>query len=418
MTTDLYTTQKQKSGWESLADVAFFMWIVTAFFNERSAIGRLGLLFFMGSVALFIFFKAADIKKINNIPSAVNMYFVTYFLFFCYNYWRIYINGIIISYITASDMLKTIGINGIFLYFVYKYCVMKNDMEKILRVYVIAQMISILIVIVQSGGSLFSGRLGDAAEINANTIALVTINCIVILLYLNTKKSNTMNIFLILLGLGVIMLTGSRKGLIGMSMGFFLYFGMDKGVKKIRNIFFAIVIVVIAYLLIMNIEPLYDIAGHRVEALLSYFKGESYNEGSLDSRDKIAVIGWKYVARNPIFGYGIGCFGLMKGTHGLYSHNNYLELMFGCGIIGTALYYLGYLYILFGHLKLYIKHKIMDSKPYIVLMITRMFLEYAYVSYFERTSILFVVISLAALQISKSKIQSEVNKNEQIEEAS
>ena len=404
MTTDLYTTQKQKSGWESLADVAFFTWLVTAFFSERSSIGRLSLLFFMGSVALFIFFKAADIKKINNLPSAVNMYFEAYVVFYIYNFWRIHINGIIMNYILAADMLKTVGINGIFLYFVYKYCVMKNDMEKILRVYVIAQMISIAVVIIRSGGGILTGRLGSESGVSANVIALVSINCIVIILHRMSKKSSMMNVFLILFYMAVILLTGSRKGLIGMAMGFFLYFSMDKGYKKIRNILFAIIIVVISYLLIMNVDFLYDIAGHRVEALFSYFKGESFNEASLSSRDDYTQLGWKYVGKRLWSGYGLDCFRLLKGAYGTYSHNNYLELMFGCGLIGTVLYYVGYVYVLFGHLKLYFIHKLNDVKPYIVIMVVQMFLEYANVTYFERTSIIFVVISLGALQLLKSKI--------------
>jgi len=338
--------------------------------------------------------------------------------FIYYNHETINYSPYILDMTISRAMYRTLWINFIFIYFMYRYCILKDKMNEVLNIYVITNMIIMAVIIVGSGKEILSGRLGGAMEVNANVVALAMINCLVIAMHKNASDKKTINTIVMIVCIGAILLTGSRKGLIGMAMGLVLYQGMSKGLKKYKNLFIVAVIVVAAYFLIMNVEPLYNIAGHRVEALLSYFKGESFDEASLDSRDKIAEVGWKYVWKNPWLGYGLGCFGLMKGTYGLYSHNNYLELMFGCGLIGTALYYLGYLYVLIGHLKLYYKHKVMDSKPYIVLMITRMFLEYAYVSYFERIIILFVVISLAALQISKSKIQSEVNKNEQIEEAS
>lgn len=413
MTTGLYQTHQERSYWEKFSDVTFFIWIVCIFFDERSAVGRLSLAIFMGIVVLFIFFKAADIKKEFNYPSAVNLFFLSYFAFYAYNYWRIYINGIILSFNVAAPMLKTIGINGIFLYLVYKYCVMKNNMEQVLRIYVYAELISIATVIVQSGNSIFSGRLGGAVEVNANSIALAAITCLIIILYSNSKKRSILNLLLIAAYVGIIMLTGSRKGLLGMAMGIFMHFGMDKGYKRIINILLVILSLFVVYLLVMNVDFLYDIAGHRLEALFSYFKGERFNEASLASRGNYTHLGWKYIGKRIWTGYGLDCFRMLKGAYGTYSHNNYLELMFGCGLIGTLLYYLGYLYILFGHLKLYFKHKIMDAKPYIILMVIQIFLEYAIVTYFERTGILVVVLSLAAMQLLKSKIDvdKEIEEN-------
>lgn len=417
MTTDLIKKKKGKSIWESLADIAFFVWIICSFFDERSAIGRLSLIFFVGSVGLFIFFKAADIKKENKYPNAVKLFLVSYFAFYLYNYWRIELYGIILNYSLAASMLKTIMLNGIFIYFVYKYCVMKNDMDYIMNMYVFAQIVNVVVVIVRSGSGIFSGRLGGAVEINANVIALAMINCMVIVLHKNTKKKSGMNMLLLLFFAAVILITGSRKGLLGMALGIMLYFAMGSGFEKIKNIFIAVVLVVVAYLLIMNVDFLYDIAGHRVEALLSYFKGEGYNEGSLASRDDYAKLGWKYVAKKPWIGYGLANFQVLKGAYKTYSHNNYLELLFGCGIIGTVLYYLGYIYVLFGHIKLYLK-KYVDSKPFIALITVQMFLEYAFVSYFERKSILFIILGWALLEVAKQKVKREETENEKIENAS
>ena len=318
----------------------------------------------------------------------------------------------------ADAMFDTLCLNFIFIYCVYKYCVLKKKMDGILNIYVIANMIIMAIIIAVSGKEILSGRLGGAMDINANVVALAMINCLVIAMHKNAKEKKAVNTIIMIICVGSILLTGSRKGLVGMALALVLYQVMDKGWKKYKNLFIVAVVMVFAYFLIMNVEQLYDIAGHRVEALLSYFKGEKFNEASLETRDRIAGVGWKYVWKSPWFGYGLNNFGILRGTYGLYSHNNYLELMFGCGIIGTSLYYLGYLYVLFGHLKLYLKHKVVDSKLYVILLVIQMFLEYAYVSYFTRKNLLFIIISLSALQIAKSKIQNGVKYNEQIEEGS
>lgn len=414
----IYGKEKRKKHFtETLADFSFFAWIILTFFLERSGLGRVALLVFSGSIVLFMFLRVRISEDVTSKRTIANLYFLSYILFIAYNYWHINYTELVIDKETAQSMFKTIYINLLFIYCVYRYCLMKGSMDYILDVYVKSNMIVMTLIIAISGKDLLSGRLGGAAGINANVVALAMINCLLIVMHKNTYEKKKKNIIIMLICIGAILLTGSRKGLIGMALALVLYQGMTKGFKKYKNLLIAAIVVVIAYYLIMNIEPLYNIAGHRVEALLSYFKGESYNEASLDSRDKIAELGWKYVAKNPIYGYGLGNFSVMKGSFGLYSHNNYLELMFGCGLIGTVLYYLGYAYILFGHLKLYLVNKVEDSKPYIIIMIIRIFLEYAYVSYFERTSILFVVISLAALHISKIKLKNGVRENEKIKES-
>ncbi len=416
MATRYRVGDEKKHFLESFVDLAFFAWIILTFFLERNIVGRITLAVFAGTVVLFMILRGTISGNLQSKLTIANLYFFSYALFLFYNHWNVNYGPYVLNRGVADAMFGTLCLNFIFIYCVYKYCVLKNKMEEVLNLYVIANMVIMAIIIAVSGKGLLSGRLGGAMDVNANVVALAMINCLIVVMHKNAKEKKAINMVIMIVCIGSILLTGSRKGLIGMAMGLVLYQGMNKGFKKYKNLFIVAVVVVIAYFLIMNIEPLYNIAGHRVEALLSYFKGESFDEGSLDVRDAYAQLGWKYIGRNLWYGYGLNCFSVLKGSFGVYSHNNYLELLFSCGIIGTALYYLGYLYVLFGHLKLYLKHKYIDSKPYIILTIVQMFLEYAYVSYFERTNILFVIISLGALQLAKSKIHSEGRNDEKIKE--
>ena len=418
MATKYRVGNENKHFLESLVDLAFFAWIILTFFLERNIVGRISLGVFAGTVVLFMLLRDRISGNLQSKLTIANLYFFSYALFLFYNHWNVNYGPYVLNRGVADAMFNTLCLNFIFIYCVYKYCVLKKKMDGILNIYVIANMIIMAIIIAVSGKEILSGRLGGAMDINANVVALAMINCLIIAMHKNAKEKKAINTIIMIICVGSILLTGSRKGLVGMALALVLYQVMDKGWKKYKNLFIVAVVMIFAYFLIMNVEQLYDIAGHRVEALLSYFKGEKFNEASLETRDRIAGVGWKYVWKSPWFGYGLNNFGILRGTYGLYSHNNYLELMFGCGIIGTSLYYLGYLYVLFGHLKLYLKHKVVDSKLYVILLVIQMFLEYAYVSYFTRKNLLFIIISLSALQIAKSKIQNGVKYNEQIEEGS
>ncbi len=406
---------------ESFADFTFFAWIVTAFLYERHAIGRIFLLIFVIGVAGFIVLRGKISNKMNTTLSAFNFFFVTYAGFIVYNYLLINYSAETINPALSRLMFNTVCINFGFIYCVYRYCILKNNMEFVLKIYVIAQMINVLLVAITTGKDIFSGRLGASLGVNANLISTVLITCIPILLHSNSKKKNWMNMFLILASIFFIMLTGSRKGLIGIALAFGLYFCMSGGLKAVKNLAISAVVMVIVYILVMNVEVLYNIAGKRLEALLSFAQGESFDESSLASRDAYIQLGWKMIGRNPWIGHGLDSFRELRGAYGTYSHNNYVELLFGCGIIGTALYYLGYLYILFGHIILLLKHKIEDSKPFIVIIVSQIILEYTVVSYFQRQNIVFIAIGLAALQLFKAKVKGRLKEDEsikQVEESS
>ena len=404
MATKYRVGNENKHFLESFVDLAFFAWIILTFFLERNIVGRIALAVFAGTVVLFMLLRDRISGNLQSKLTIANLYFFSYALFLFYNHWNVNHGPYVLNRGVADTMFNTLCLNFIFIYCVYKYCVLKKKMDEILNIYVIANMIIMAIIIAVSGKEILSGRLGGAMDINANVVALAMINCLIIAMHKNAKEKKAINTIIMIICIGAILLTGSRKGLIGMALALVLYQVMDKGWKKYKNLFIVAVVMIFAYFLIMNVEPLYNIAGHRVEALLSYFKGESFNEASLETRDQYIELGWKYVGKNLWLGYGIDCFRVLDGAYKTYSHNNYLEIMFGCGIVGTVFYYLGYLYVLLGHLKLYLKYKITDSKPYVILMVVQMFLEYANVTYFERTGILFVVLSLGALQLSKSKI--------------
>lgn len=60
------------------------------------------------------------------------------------------------------------------------------------------------------------------------------------------------------------------------------------------------------------------------------------------SRIEFIVIGFQLLLDNPLFGCGLGQFGLASGT-GFYAHNDFAEVAAATGIFGTFLYYSVYI---------------------------------------------------------------------------
>lgn len=394
---------KNRPFFETFADIMFFVWLIIGFLYEYTAFGRAALFIFAVSVGLLILFKTSIYERKKSHLSAFNLYFISYAGFLIYTYWHMNYSGMVINYSVASKMFGTICLNGVFYYLVYKYCIVKNDIKGVLQIYLMAYTVILLYFLLKVNVNIFSGRLGTVIGINSNSIALCCINCALILLYDYAEKRKSKNIILIAVMIFFILISGSRKGILGVAVGFILYACLGGGIRRIKNFIIAAATIVILYFLIMNVDVIYNIIGVRLEELLSFFVGGDTEEASLYVRNQYNNLGWSYVSENPWYGYGLDCFKEIKGAYSTYSHNNYLELMFSVGTIGTALYYFGYIYILFGHIKMLIKYKAVESKLFIVIIVTQMILEYAFVSYFSRQSIVLIVMGLASLRLMKNK---------------
>ncbi len=406
MSTNLsFSVPKEKAAVAFFSDWAFCAWVIIAFLFERTIGGRLSLAIFCGFSFLNMItfnYKVMGRKEL----SAINPYFMCYICFLLYVIWHIKYSGMVVSEITANSMFKTLCINGLFYYFLYKYLIIKDDTQGTLRMYTRLFLLCVIGFIAKAGGQIFDERVGEEIGINSNSIALVCVNCIIIISNIS-KEKRTLTDKIALFGFILfVLVSGSRKGIFGIIIALFVDSFLGFGIKKMKKVAIAALCVVVIYILIMNVPVFYNIMGYRVEALFSYFKGSAFDESSLEVRVSFVELGWSYILERPWFGYGLDCFRELDRAYGTYSHNNYVELLYGVGIIGTVIYYIGYLYILIGHLKLFFK-KHTETKIFIIFMVVQLCLEYAYVSYYARQNIFIVIVSLAALQLAKSKLSPE-----------
>ncbi len=206
-------------------------------------------------------------------------------------------------------------------------------------------------------GVYINTRGGDIVE-NANVIAFVAAFSVIFsFIIVKTDKTNKKWLYIITSIICLIfgILSGSRK-IYAFLIAFFVlyYFLKSKDVmKKAFKLLLSLFAVAITFLLIMKIPFLYDLVGSRIETMFLGFFGNS-TDGSTSFRIKLLQWGVEWFQQKPFIGYGLDCFKYLLGTQhitwagveGVYAHNNYIELLVDCGIIGTFLYYLIYLQVI------------------------------------------------------------------------
>lgn len=229
--------------------------------------------------------------------------------------------------------------------------------------------------------SWLAGRLGNDGNFNSNRIGLyLTISALCAFYLAQEKNKKVFYILFPIFGF-VIMLTGSRKAFLMLLIGVALLFYLNKVKtisKKVLSIPIVIVILVLGFYLAINVPFLYEILGHRVESMISLLtSSESGLDYSSKIRSEMIETGKALFVDRPFMGYGIGSYSKLSGF-GVYSHNNYIELLVGLGIIGTVLYYSIIIYII---IKLFKVRNLIDGNPLLVILLLLMVIDYALVSY-------------------------------------
>ncbi len=186
----------------------------------------------------------------------------------------------------------------------------------------------------------YYGTLG-----NPNTLAMLMVTSIVgSIIYLRKEKEISKifyyyQYFNILLAVYMIFLTASKKGIFSglLLITVFILLTMKKPEHFLKLMFF-IGIGIISFLYYVDIDTFLSTANRiiyrftKAEASLS----SNTNFGSTGERRYFIELGWNYFTSNPLFGYGLDNFRLIARS---YSHNNYIELLFGVGLVGAIIFY-------------------------------------------------------------------------------
>jgi len=179
----------------------------------------------------------------------------------------------------------------------------------------------------------------------------------------------------------------------------------EQRTHMVRNTLIAVVILIVVYYLLMNVEFLYETIGYRFEDLFNYTTGES-DEAEVGTLIREAMIerGWELWLESPVLGHGLNMFSEISGF-GVYSHNNFIEILCNHGLVGFAWYYGFYIYAI---VKLWKNKRVDNMKRFLIAFVICLFVyEYGAISYNTLITQVFLVFAMLYDRICANEIQNE-----------
>lgn len=251
---------------------------------------------------------------------------------------------------------------------IYLESELKNlySIEKMIMLYVIGVGTTLLYVLLTQDLNQFQLAIHGEASTgrwNGNEIGMNAAMALIMILYLFPRAKNLfLKIYyciIISISLYLIYWMGSRKTIVFFILGVCGVILLKKPKKIIRNLLLVCCIITVSWNLLMEVPSLYQNVGWRLEALTSSITGKGKADSSTLLREKYIKIGIESFKESPVVGYGVGTFSeinKVKTNHHTYSHNNFIEIAVGMGLIGFISYYWIYVYLIIKYLKLFI-HK-------------------------------------------------------------
>ena len=144
---------------------------------------------------------------------------------------------------------------------------------------------------------------------------------------------------------------------------------------------------------------MFDLMRRRFEESINALLGQAGGDSSTLSRMSFIETGWRLFMDKMFVGYGVNNFAYVSGF-GMYSHNNFIEILVGLGLVGFVLYYSMYL-TAFKNIS---KEKTNEGKLLFVIFVVRAVLEMAMVTYFDKkTWIMLAFLLLPVGRLNKKQ---------------
>lgn len=337
---------EDKSRLNQLTKYSIFAYIIIVMIsNSIGSIGVKVIRIITGLMLLLYFTKEKKVYKSSYCAWAL--------LFLAYN--AISIQSAF-SKLYAFQYTMTLAYVIIMNIFICQFMCKEDIIESGAKAFIAGAVLKGILVFGTNGLLVFlSSRSTDGTS--ANTIglysAIAALICFIMILKQNKnseKKKISIYIILIIVLIAFTVLSASRKAFIYALVPLVTYFILSgkKPLKRIANIIAIVIIIFSVYMAFTKISFLYDLVGKRIESMYNGLQGQK-TDSSTKTRMNLIDAGMKWFAERKWTGYGLANFRVLneyyRDSH-FYAHNNYVELLVDCGIIGTVIYYWFYIKLL------------------------------------------------------------------------
>lgn len=184
--------------------------------------------------------------------------------------------------------------------------------------------------------------------INENLLGLYMANALLccILIMSGLKLKGKQSIYVILFALVFLtmgLLSGSKKAIAFMVIGICVllwFFSRNSTPVKRILLYGAIVLSVALIVIAIRTVPIFSTISMRLDDFFGSLGGDQGLSESDQNRMLMTQYGLEAFLNNPLLGNGTGSSYVLFGV---YSHNNYIELLMNYGIIGFSMYYIPYI---------------------------------------------------------------------------
>lgn len=372
----------------------FYIFSIVAF-GDRSEYYLISNVTFLILIALMIIYVWPSIlhirkKQLMFLPFAI----------FCFA-------SCIWSYSVDSTFIRTITVFELVILFIVlcQYLQKTRETKRYYMGFAIAGVVVSVYTIVFYGG--ISGlreildeqtRLGEEI-VNSNTLAmfLAISSCVFLFLFLEQKK--WLYLLLVLLIVAIIALTGSKKGIIDIGLGFLFTILLGQSKSKTPK-FITWVIRLVIFGMVVSFcwqLPIFNTIRLRLEMMFAtIFESNvsSTTDYSTLQRQALIRIGIEQFFETPLLGVGIdasGFLGKLAINSTTYLHNNYIELLATGGIVGILMYYFPFVKFLISNWKT--RNYSVCSRISVVVLLLQFINDSAAVQYASKLT--YVVAALA-----------------------
>ena len=287
-----------------------------------------------------------------------------------------------------------------------------SDVEYILKCIMVGGvLVAIRSINNVSFSSLGTFRLGTNIGLNANELALKTsLGCIIAFRYFHESEQKVKKIIYLaftLIPLVVVLLSGSRKGIVMVFAALFLFSTIcsPNPIRQLRNLVIAIIGITTLYLLMARVEFFYNSFGRRFLLLFNILNDGAYVGNSIRNRFTAVDLGLEVFKNKPIIGYGLGNYIAATGLRG-YAHNNYIQLLVDLGLVGITIYYSFYLKNIIGLISTIRKNRSLTAMLLSMLVII-VVIEYGLVSFNSDYIQIIVMLCFYMVQINRNEITNK-----------
>ena len=226
--------------------------------------------------------------------------------------------------------------------FVYYYMRTKGSLKTFLTATYISGYALMLYTVFKYGFSFVLNAMSQSVRLgglinNENDYGLVFASSVLVAFYFVTQGKSKLHLISTVLFTIFALMSGSKKAVIMIVAGIIGISIFAYGIKRLWKLLLVLAILFAGYLIIMNTGLFPSIVER-----LSSFLSRDLNVGD-QNREMFRQKGLELIFQRPLFGYGLSSFAHVSG-YGVYSHDNFIEIGVGSGVIGLILYYIPWIY--------------------------------------------------------------------------